>query len=143
MKFLALTLALIASPASAADWLSFRGSSSVASSDDVTLLPESDTSIVEWEVPTGGNGISSPIIVPGTDGAAQVIVTSTGGQDQRDITIESFDAVDGIAELDAVADVTRSSVHAPDQRERVAVAGQRWKVDRCAVQFVRSGVFEN
>ncbi|MEM8910881.1 MAG: PQQ-binding-like beta-propeller repeat protein [Planctomycetota bacterium] len=74
----------------AGDWLKFRGSDSCASSDEETVLPGENGIPVSWQVPTAARGISSPIVI-----GDQVVVTSSGGREERDLYIESFNTTDG------------------------------------------------
>ncbi|MEM6362912.1 MAG: PQQ-binding-like beta-propeller repeat protein [Planctomycetota bacterium] len=80
----------LASSTVASDWLSFRGTNFTAASDDQTVLPSDSEINIAWQVPTAARGISSPIVV-----GDQVIVTSSGGREERDLYIESFDVSDG------------------------------------------------
>ncbi|KLU05843.1 putative transmembrane protein [Rhodopirellula islandica] len=76
--------------ASALDWLQFRGSDTTSSSSEITPLPVDNSLPATWEVPTAARGISSPIVI-----GDSVVVTSSGGEDERDLYIEAFDAEDG------------------------------------------------
>ncbi|PHQ34600.1 outer membrane protein assembly factor BamB family protein [Rhodopirellula bahusiensis] len=85
-----LTSSLAAPSAFALDWLQFRGSDTTSSSSEVTPIPVNDSIEPAWEVPTSGRGISSPIVI-----GDSVVVTSSGGEDERDLYVESFSAADG------------------------------------------------
>lgn len=76
--------------ASASDWLQFRGSDTTSSSSEITPIPVEGSMEPAWEVPTSGRGISSPIVF-----GDSVVVTSSGGEDERDLYIESFSTLDG------------------------------------------------
>lgn len=74
----------------ASDWLQFRGSDTTSSSSEITPRPGDDSMQPAWEVATSGRGISSPIVI-----GDSVVVTSSGGEDERDLYIEAFSALDG------------------------------------------------
>ncbi|MEM9367147.1 MAG: PQQ-binding-like beta-propeller repeat protein [Planctomycetota bacterium] len=79
-----------ASVVTAQDWPQFRGPSGYSYADVATALPLEDGLDVAWEVPTNGQGISGAIVIGG-----QVVVSSSGGEDERDLSIESFDVATG------------------------------------------------
>lgn len=73
-------------------WWQFRGSNGLSASTAVT--PEKfggDENLnIAWRQPTAGRGVGGPLVVNGL-----VIVTGGGGQDERDIYVEAFDAESG------------------------------------------------
>ena len=87
---MALTLTAPSEVPAADSWYSFRGNDTRASSDAAPTIASDGTIPVAWSTPTLGRGISSPLLVNGL-----VIVTGSGGQDERDLTIEAYDATDG------------------------------------------------
>lgn len=89
-SFLCVAAVVCSSPVAAQDWLQFRGTSAFSHADVATVLPTDDGIEVAWEVPTSGQGISGAIVV-----GDQVIVSSSDGEDERDLSIESFDISTG------------------------------------------------
>ncbi len=81
---------LIPTNALADNWYAFRGSDTRAASDATLTINPDGTIPVAWSTETLGRGISSPLLVGGW-----VVVTGSGGQDERDLTIEAYDAADG------------------------------------------------
>lgn len=90
LLFFATLLAAV--PVSADDWLGFRG-------DGRSFAPDSNTPAefdtesgknVAWRVPTTGRGIGGPLVI-----GDQVIVTGCGGEDERDLYVESYSTDDG------------------------------------------------
>lgn len=86
------TLGLSATTLPAADWLGFRG-------DGRSFAPESNTPAefdsesgknIAWRVATAGRGIGGPLVI-----GEQVFVTSCGGEDERDLYVESYSTKDG------------------------------------------------
>lgn len=92
-----LTVSLMVSHACAvlgeeSDWLEFRGPggrSAVEAKTPVDFGGESRKNIA-WYKETAGRGVGSPLVVSG-----QVIVTASGGENERDIYVESYDAESG------------------------------------------------
>lgn len=77
---------------SADDWLGFRGDGRSFSPDAKTPASfdaESGENI-RWRVSTTGRGIGGPLVI-----GDQVIVTGCGGEDERDLYVESYSATDG------------------------------------------------
>ncbi len=86
------TVLLASTSVSAADWLGFRG-------DGRSYAPQSQTPTefdgesgknIAWKVPTSGRGIGGPLVI-----GEQVIVTGCGGEDERDLYVESYSTADG------------------------------------------------
>lgn len=76
----------------AADWLGFRG-------DGRSFAPLANTPVsfdvesgenVKWRVSTTGRGLGGPLVI-----GDQVIVTGCGGEDERDLYVESYSTIDG------------------------------------------------
>jgi outer membrane protein assembly factor BamB len=77
---------------SAENWLAFRG-------DGRSYAPDAKTPAsfdvetgenIAWKVPTTGRGIGGPLVI-----GDQVIVTGCGGEDERDLYVESYSTEDG------------------------------------------------
>ncbi|MEL6107357.1 MAG: PQQ-binding-like beta-propeller repeat protein [Planctomycetota bacterium] len=92
LPLLVVAVVLFAHPSSAADWLGFRG-------DGRSFAPESRTPVtfdvesgknVAWKTATTGRGIGGPLVI-----GDSVIVTGCGGEDERDLYVESFSLNDG------------------------------------------------
>ncbi|WP_259632951.1 outer membrane protein assembly factor BamB family protein [Stieleria sedimenti] len=88
----AVALALTSCRVDADDWLGFRG-------DGRSFAPEARTPAefdaesgknVAWRVATTGRGIGGPLVI-----GDQVIVTGCGGEDERDLYVESYSVADG------------------------------------------------
>jgi outer membrane protein assembly factor BamB len=77
---------------SAEDWLGFRGDG--RSFAPTALTPsEFDAETgnnIAWRVSTTGRGIGGPLVI-----GDQVIVTGCGGEDERDLYVESYSTSDG------------------------------------------------
>lgn len=90
-----LAIALLASgfdSVRADDWLGFRGdgrSFSPMAKTPVSFDAESGENIA-WRVATTGRGLGGPLVI-----GNQVIVTGCGGEDERDMYVESYSTVDG------------------------------------------------
>lgn len=73
-------------------WWQFRGDDGRSATGSKT--PEKfggDENLnIAWRQPTAGRGVGSPLVVDGL-----VIVTGSGGQEERDIYVEAFDAETG------------------------------------------------
>jgi outer membrane protein assembly factor BamB len=73
-------------------WWQFRGDNgrSASSSRPPEQFGGEEKVNIAWRQPTLGRGVGSPLIVNGL-----VIVTGSGGQDERDIYVQAFDASSG------------------------------------------------
>ncbi|QEF99035.1 outer membrane biogenesis protein BamB [Stieleria maiorica] len=89
---LAAVFVLASCRADAGDWLGFRG-------DGRSFDPEAKTPAefdsesgknIAWRVATTGRGIGGPLVI-----GDQVIVTGCGGEDERDLYVESYSVADG------------------------------------------------
>lgn len=93
-RFLLLACCVFFTSALAAEdgWWQFRGDNGQSATNSKT--PENfggDEKLnIAWRQPTAGRGVGSPLVVNGL-----VIVTGSGGQDERDIYVEAFDAETG------------------------------------------------
>lgn len=75
-----------------ADWLGFRGDgrSFVPSAQTPTEFDAESGQNIAWRVGTTGRGIGGPLVI-----GEQVIVTGCGGEDERDLYVESYSIEDG------------------------------------------------
>ncbi|MCA9138601.1 MAG: PQQ-binding-like beta-propeller repeat protein [Planctomycetales bacterium] len=76
----------------AGDWLAFRGDGrSFAPAAQTPAEFDSETKQnIAWRVSTTGRGIGGPLVI-----GDQVIVTGCGGEDERDLYVESYSIEDG------------------------------------------------
>ncbi|MEM6473449.1 MAG: PQQ-binding-like beta-propeller repeat protein [Planctomycetota bacterium] len=92
--FVGLVLCIVATTGSlrAGDWLGFRG-------DGRSFAPQAKTPVefdvesgknIAWRVATTGRGIGGPLVI-----GDRVFVTGCGGEDERDLYVESFRVSDG------------------------------------------------
>jgi outer membrane protein assembly factor BamB len=76
----------------AQDWLQFRGPNGQSAATGKT--PESfggaERANIAWERSTSGRGIGGPLVLDGL-----VVVTGSGGEDERDLYVEAFAADSG------------------------------------------------
>jgi outer membrane protein assembly factor BamB len=73
-------------------WLQFRGEGgrSAAMGETPTNFGGEEKLNIAWRQPTAGRGISSPLVIDGL-----VIVTGSGGQEERDLYVEAFEIESG------------------------------------------------
>ena len=73
-------------------WLQFRGDGgrNAATARPPEQFGGDDKLNIAWRHPTSGRGVGSPLVVNGL-----VIVTGSGGQEERDIYVEAFDIETG------------------------------------------------
>ena len=73
-------------------WLQFRGGGgrNAATARPPEQFGGDDKLNIAWRHPTSGRGVGSPLVVNGL-----VIVTGSGGQEERDIYVEAFDIETG------------------------------------------------
>lgn len=85
-------LSMCSLPVVAGDWLGFRGDGrSFAPNAKTPAEFDSETGQnIAWRVATAGRGIGGPLVI-----GDQVIVTGCGGEDERDLYVESFSVSDG------------------------------------------------
>lgn len=89
---LSVALLTVVPALAAEDWLGFRGDGrSFAPTANTPTEFDSETGKnIAWRVSTTGRGIGGPLVI-----GDQVIVTGCGGEDERDLYVESYSAADG------------------------------------------------
>ena len=87
-RFLALALAALPFPLSAADWPQFRGPDSTATSSDATIPSKPR---IDWTAALPGRGLASPIVV-----GKKVFVTCSSGPKQERLHVICFNFDDGV-----------------------------------------------
>ncbi|KAA5541423.1 PQQ-binding-like beta-propeller repeat protein [Roseiconus nitratireducens] len=90
--WLSIVCLLVSPLAAAENWLGFRGdgrSYAPQATPPASFDVESGENVA-WKVPTTGRGIGGPLVI-----GDQVIVTGCGGEDERDLYVESYATSDG------------------------------------------------
>ncbi len=87
------TLIVAVTTHGADNWLQFRGPD--GRSGSTARTPEKfggeDALNIAWQQKTAGRGVGGPLVIDGL-----VVVTGSGGEDERDIYVEAFDAENGV-----------------------------------------------
>ena len=92
-RILALAIVLLSScPTFSEDWLGFRGDgrSFAPSAKTPTEFDMESGKNIAWNVRTAGRGIGGPLVI-----GDSVIVSGCGGEDERDLYVQSFSTIDG------------------------------------------------